>query len=1015
MTLGAPLRVFDRYELLRPLAVGGMGEIFLARQVGLAGFDRLVVLKSLRPELAADPSFVDQFLDEARLMALLNHPNVASVLEVGQWRGVYFLAMEHIEGVALSDLMTQASRHRRPLQPETIATLMRDAALGLHHAHALHDGEGRPLQMIHRDVSPQNLMVRHDLVTKVVDFGIAKAAGSVSRTTHGQIKGKLRYLAPELVDGEAADAATDQFSLGIVFWELCAWQPLFKGRNPIQLFTEVQQPVRQRPSDLRPDIPTDLEDIAMRMLTRDRTGRHPSLQHVADALDAWLARHTAERQSADDDVRVLLRQMTASARNLTPAPCSVQGLLVDVPTCPGCAGDLSEHARFCPTCGFALQPQTAPAARVPDVAQAFADVPITDADTTQPIDVAGLQSASQPSSPTGWTAASLKSLMGRARHLHLTGRDVEMEQVRALLCGGPGPRGLVVQGTPGSGKTAFLAEVSRECGRQQLQVIHVRGRDAGAFAHLDVVQQLVLTLLGNIQQKYSWDLDPILLLDAADLSPSDRQRCRRLLRGLPCEAPPSVVDDCAALARALLSTSHSDQLCVLVDDWDAVDPLSERVLTSMATQPSRCNLVVVGAGNATGAAPQLPVLTLPPLGEDALLRVAGLALAPDGSATAPPQAVRWATPLCHGNPGHLEHLMLLLRADGAIVDVDDRWMATEHLAHAQGRGDFAAVLQRRFSRLSKNARQFLRWGALVGRSFDAKLVAQAQELGIGWRALLGECEDNWIIERDDGPGEMYMFCSSSMREVLVKDISVDERSLVYRGLARVMRSRHPEPEDPRVVECLARYLAEGRPPKFDAIAPSVIALMERSQNKPAAAAFAGLQLDHALPQLAKRQQSSTLALRDVLEFFDQVQHYADQHAVVEPLKAINRLTHVLQQVPPQLLPLRRAGIERALARLYLSTGHLDRAERVFDLALERVGEADAAATAHLLADLTVLLYKRGDLGGCLLQIDECLRRGRHPDVVADATWAERQAALLQLQAACQTSAAASAPNAVPAA
>ena len=206
-------RRLGRYELLGRLAVGGMGEVFLAKQGGAPGFDRQVVVKTLLPDLAAQPAAVEQFLNEARLAARLNHPNIVSIFEVGSSDGQYYLVMEHIDGVPLSRLM----KHK--VTPGFAGRVIREAALGLDHAHRASDPHGRLLHLVHRDVSPQNLMLRRDGFVKVVDFGIAKARGSAPNTGTGLVKGKLGYIAPEQLNNQRLTHQADQYSLGVVFWE----------------------------------------------------------------------------------------------------------------------------------------------------------------------------------------------------------------------------------------------------------------------------------------------------------------------------------------------------------------------------------------------------------------------------------------------------------------------------------------------------------------------------------------------------------------------------------------------------------------------------------------------------------------------------------------------------------------------------------------------------------------------------------------------------------------------------
>ncbi len=283
-------RVFGKYEIQRRLAIGGMGEVFYAVQKGVPGFERPVILKSLLPELAAQSDFVEQFLDEARVAATLNHPNVVSIYEVGHWNEAYFIAMEYIRGRNLSQLLRKAQEHQESFPAVVAARIIREAALGLDHAHRAVDQHGVPLSIVHRDVSPQNIMVRDDGVTKVVDFGIARAANRASaRTATGALKGKVAYMAPEQILGQDQSPLIDQFALGIVFWELLAVRRLFKADNDLAVANRVIEEPLVPPSSFVPEVPPALEAVVMRMLDRTPQKRFQNCAQVASALDHVLS------------------------------------------------------------------------------------------------------------------------------------------------------------------------------------------------------------------------------------------------------------------------------------------------------------------------------------------------------------------------------------------------------------------------------------------------------------------------------------------------------------------------------------------------------------------------------------------------------------------------------------------------------------------------------------------------------------------------------------------------------
>lgn len=282
--------VFGKYEIQHRIAIGGMGEVFYAVQRGVPGFERPVILKSLLPDLAQQKDFIDQFLDEARVAATLNHPNVVSIFEVGLWNGTYFIAMEYIRGRNLAQLLRRCVEQQVQIPVMVTARIIADAALGLDHAHGASTSAGEPLHIVHRDISPQNIMVRDDGVTKVVDFGIARASNRSTRTATGTVKGKLAYMAPEQVHGGAGvTSAVDQYALGVCFWELLTQRRLFKADSDIELLKLVLAGEVRAPSTLREGVDEELDRIVLRMMSPRAEDRFASCAEVAAQLNDYLA------------------------------------------------------------------------------------------------------------------------------------------------------------------------------------------------------------------------------------------------------------------------------------------------------------------------------------------------------------------------------------------------------------------------------------------------------------------------------------------------------------------------------------------------------------------------------------------------------------------------------------------------------------------------------------------------------------------------------------------------------
>ena len=288
-TVADPLRI-GRYEVLSHLATGGMAQIYLARQTGLGSFERHVVLKTILRERASDQRFVTMFLDEAKLAATLNHQNVAQVYEVDQADGAYFMAMEYVHGENARALLETTIRRGWTIPLELAVMIVSGAAAGLHHAHERRGKNGAPLNIVHRDVSPANIMVGYDGSVKVLDFGIAKAEERATKTMGGTIKGKYGYMSPEQCKGKPIDRRSDIFALGIVLYELTTLRRAFKGNDDFETMKRIVSGDVALPSSIVPGFPRELEAIILTALANDPGARFQNAQELIDALDALAVR-----------------------------------------------------------------------------------------------------------------------------------------------------------------------------------------------------------------------------------------------------------------------------------------------------------------------------------------------------------------------------------------------------------------------------------------------------------------------------------------------------------------------------------------------------------------------------------------------------------------------------------------------------------------------------------------------------------------------------------------------------
>ncbi|MBX7081731.1 MAG: protein kinase, partial [Nannocystaceae bacterium] len=273
-----------RYELIGRLATGGMAELYVARHSGLSGFERTVVIKRVLPHLTEDPEFITMFLDEARIAASLDHPNIAQVTDIDHVRGEYFLAMEYVHGRNLREVL----RHAPEGLPLGLAlVVLIGVCAGLHHAHEALGNDGRPLGLVHRDVSPSNVMVAYSGAIKLTDFGIAKAAARTSKTLAGRIKGKIGYMSPEQCRGEEVDRRSDIFSLGIVAYEVLTGARAFHAPNEFAAMARTARGDYIPPQQLRPELPGALVRIVERALATDPDARYPTALHMQLDLEAF--------------------------------------------------------------------------------------------------------------------------------------------------------------------------------------------------------------------------------------------------------------------------------------------------------------------------------------------------------------------------------------------------------------------------------------------------------------------------------------------------------------------------------------------------------------------------------------------------------------------------------------------------------------------------------------------------------------------------------------------------------
>jgi len=296
----------QRYRVIRRLASGGMAEVFVAESAGIEGFKKNVAIKRVLPQLSKKEQFIAMFLDEARLSAHLAHSNVVSVFDIGVGDGTYFIVMEYVDGADLKGVMDYMKKINRFMPVEVAAFITAKICQGLSYAHELKTADGKPMQIIHRDMTPANVLITKYGEVKIVDFGLAKASSQLAESDAGVIKGKFGYLAPETVLEKPIDQRVDIFALGIILWEMLANRRLFLGDTDFATVKQVRDAVIPPLQPINASVPPELERILHRALARDLEERYPTARSFSRDLTRFL--YSFGQAVNEDDVADLVRR-----------------------------------------------------------------------------------------------------------------------------------------------------------------------------------------------------------------------------------------------------------------------------------------------------------------------------------------------------------------------------------------------------------------------------------------------------------------------------------------------------------------------------------------------------------------------------------------------------------------------------------------------------------------------------------------------------------------------------------
>lgn len=337
---------FGRYELIQLLAIGGMAEVFLARS-RTGGIERRCVIKRVLPRYSTSRQFVSMFIDEARITIGLDHENIVRLFDFGQVDGAYFMALEYVDGCDLVDVLRTQKARGEGIPPAVSAYIAACMLRGLHHAHALQDHRGRPMGIVHRDVSPQNVFLGLSGAVKIGDFGIADAKNKLTRTLHGTVKGKFSYMSPEQSKGALLDGRSDVWAVGVVLWEMLVAGRLFAGENPVDTMSRVMEAPIVRPSEMRSSVPPALDGIVLKALERDLRKRYANASQMAADLEEFLAHYPANPGSAapftSDDLATFLRGVELPD---APGQTKVRGARQNTPIIDGATVALPDDGKL---------------------------------------------------------------------------------------------------------------------------------------------------------------------------------------------------------------------------------------------------------------------------------------------------------------------------------------------------------------------------------------------------------------------------------------------------------------------------------------------------------------------------------------------------------------------------------------------------------------------------------------------------------------------------------------------
>ncbi len=1010
-------KIFGKYHLVDKIATGGMAEVYKAKSFGVAGFEKTLVIKRILPNLASDKKFVEMFLDEARIASNLSHINIVQIFDLGKEDDDYFIAMEWVDGTDLKTLVERARERRRAVPVNLVAYIISEVAKGLDYAHRRKDQQRRDMNIVHRDISPHNILVSHAGEVKITDFGIARASSKVTITRSGVIRGKFAYMSPEQARGDSIDRRSDVFSLGIVLYEVVTGTRLFKSKNDLETLKRVQTGPITPPSRLNPDVTPELESIILKALDRDRERRFQYSSELYDDLTSYLfgagekvgsaelaswvgkvlgAHEEENDRTTDFDAFVNAIEEIGGAKPpqtmLTPLP-AVDSSVRSRSRSRASAADEPTRLEGRSGSGRAQQDEK-DTTKVPRLVEA---PPSRTRSTRTPMPSDGGTKNTQAVARSNEASAALLSGEGR-----LVGRSDELKRIREVLARVARGEGqtMVFTGEDGIGKSRLLAElqmVSRELDVAFYVARARRETSAVPYATLrEVLREIVglkatdseEVVLERIQRLAQLGLTPaevhfVGAIFGLFISGSSVQEFRGSERRRAMHA---------AVEKIIQGLARERPMIIAVDDLDLADELTCSALDHIASGIQTMPVMVLAT--AASDLTRLPLAAAQPgrfhrillkaLSEfsTAMLARGVLQVEELGSSIAALVQQRSG-----GNPLRIREVIRFLLASGSLKVTKGRALLDGTPESLFVPATAAMLAADAVAKVPEADRKILAIAGAAGERFETAAV-QGVFPGTDLEAALRRLEELGLLRADDPERETdvraWRFSHRTFREAAAAAVPKDESPSLHRSLAESI-ARLPDSQRADHAGLLWSHLAaagaaEKSLEALERLADGLLVEGGGRALAPAAEQACSLFADAPLGMDAKR--AASLRARAHLT------HGALLAAANDTERARTAVERARSAAEAGNDPALAVKVERAYGddasrrgKPEVAAEHYDRARRLVEELLEKSSDsASKLAMQRDLVDLEVLVARElrlaGDASKALRRCKDALERAQ---------------------------------------